>query len=123
MTRKLCSLLISSFAVLLLMGAGVEEDSAALVDESGSESVQTAAARVGAEEQAEPASAVSGECVVPGRGGGPHFNSGWSACFHRCGKDLPGRYDLCGVGSHVQMSGLHNSEQVGRRNAYSDGTQ
>ena len=37
MTRKLCSLLISSFAVLLLMGAGVEEDSAALVDESGSE--------------------------------------------------------------------------------------
>ena len=60
MTRKLCSLLISSFAVLLLMGAGVEEDSAALVDESGSESVQTAAARVGAEEQAEPASAVSG---------------------------------------------------------------
>ena len=64
MTRKLCSLLISSFAVLLLMGAGVEEDSAALVDESGSESVQTAAARVGAEEQAEPASAVSGESVL-----------------------------------------------------------
>ena len=62
MTRKLCSLLISSFAVLLLMGAGVEEDSAALVDESGSESVQTA--RVGAEEQAEPASAVSGESVL-----------------------------------------------------------
>ncbi len=60
----LCSLLISSFAVLLLMGAGVEEDSAALVDESGSESVQTAAARVGAEEQAEPASAVSGESVL-----------------------------------------------------------
>ena len=48
MTRKLCSLLISSFAVLLLMGAGVEEDSAALVDESGSE----------------PASAVSGESVL-----------------------------------------------------------
>ena len=64
MTRKLCSLLISSFAVLLLMGAGVEEDSAALVDESGSESVQTAAARVGAEEQAEPASAVAGESVL-----------------------------------------------------------
>ena len=64
MTRKLCSLLISSFAVLLLMGAGVEEDSAALVDESGSESVQTAAARVGAEEQAEPESAVSGESVL-----------------------------------------------------------
>ena len=64
MTRKLCSLLISSFAVLLLMGAGVEEDSAALVDESGSESVQTAAARVGTEEQAEPASAVSGESVL-----------------------------------------------------------
>ena len=64
MTRKLCSLLISSFAVLLLMGAGVEEDSVALVDESGSESVQTAAARVGAEEQAEPASAVSGESVL-----------------------------------------------------------
>lgn len=64
MTRKLCSLLISSFAVLLLMGAGVEEDSAALVDESGSESMQTAAARVGAEEQAEPASAVSGESVL-----------------------------------------------------------
>ena len=64
MTRKLCSLLISSFAVLLLMGAGVEEDSAALVDENGSESVQTAAARVGAEEQAEPASAVSGESVL-----------------------------------------------------------
>ncbi len=64
MTRKLCSLLISSFAVLLLMGAGVEEDSAALVDESGSESVQTAAARVGAEEQAEPASAVPGESVL-----------------------------------------------------------
>ena len=64
MTRKLCSLLISFFAVLLLMGAGVEEDSAALVDESGSESVQTAAARVGAEEQAEPASAVSGESVL-----------------------------------------------------------
>ena len=64
MTRKLCSLLISSFAVLLLMGAGVEEDSAALVDESGSESVQTAAALVGAEEQAEPASAVSGESVL-----------------------------------------------------------
>lgn len=64
MTRKLCSLLISSFAVLLLMGAGVEEDSAALVDENGSESVQTAAARVGTEEQAEPASAVSGESVL-----------------------------------------------------------
>lgn len=64
MTRKLCSLLISSFAVLLLMGAGVEEDSAALVDENGSESVQTAAARVGTEEQAEPASAVSGEGVL-----------------------------------------------------------
>ena len=42
----------------------MEEDSAALVDESGSESVQTAAARVGAEEQAEPASAVSGESVL-----------------------------------------------------------
>ncbi len=64
MTRKLCSLLISSFAVLLLMGAGVEEDSAALVDENGSESVQTAAARVGTEEQAEPASAVSVESVL-----------------------------------------------------------
>ena len=64
MTRKLCSLLISSFAVLLLMGAGVEEDSAALVDESGSEAVQTAAAQVETEEQAEPASAVSGESVL-----------------------------------------------------------
>ena len=60
MTRKLCSLLISSFAVLLLMGAGVEEDSAALVDESGSEAVQTAAAQVETEEQAEPVAAVSG---------------------------------------------------------------
>ena len=64
MTRKLCSLLISSFAVLLLMGAGVEEDSAALVDESGSEAVQTAATQVETEEQAEPASAVSGESVL-----------------------------------------------------------
>ena len=64
MTRKLCSLLISSFAVLLLMGAGVEEDSAALVDESGSEAVQTAAAQVETEEQAEPASAVSGKSVL-----------------------------------------------------------
>ena len=64
MTRKLCSLLISSFAVLLLMGAGVEEDSAALVDESGSEAVQTAAAQVETEEQAEPVAAVSGESVL-----------------------------------------------------------
>ena len=64
MTRKLCSLLISSFAVLLLMGAGVEEDSAALVDESGSEAVQTAAAQVETEEQAEPVTAVSGESVL-----------------------------------------------------------
>lgn len=64
MTRKLCSLLISSFAVLLLMGAGVEEDSAALVDESGSEAVQTAATQVETEEQAEPVAAVSGESVL-----------------------------------------------------------
>ena len=64
MTRKLCSLLISSFAVLLLMGAGVEEDSVALVDESGSEAVQTAATQVETEEQAEPVAAVSGESVL-----------------------------------------------------------
>ena len=64
MTRKLCSLLISSFAVLLLMGAGVEEDSAALTDESGSEAVQTAAAQAETEERAEPVSAVSGESVL-----------------------------------------------------------
>lgn len=64
MTRKLCSLLISSFAVLLLMGAGVEEDSAALVDESGSEAVQTAATQVETEEQAEPVAAISGESVL-----------------------------------------------------------
>ena len=64
MTRKLCSLLISSFAVLLLMGAGMEEDSAALVDESGSEAVQTAAAQVETEEQAEPVAAVSGESAL-----------------------------------------------------------
>ena len=42
----------------------MEEDSAALVDESGSEAVQTAAAQVETEEQAEPASAVSGESVL-----------------------------------------------------------
>ena len=64
MTRKLCSLLISSFAVLLLMGAGVEEDSAALVDESGSEAVQTTATQVETEEQAEPVAAISGESVL-----------------------------------------------------------
>lgn len=33
MTRKLFSLLLSSFAVVLLMGAGVEQESAALVEE------------------------------------------------------------------------------------------
>ena len=35
MTRKLFSLLMSSFALLLLMGAGVEEDSAVLMEEDG----------------------------------------------------------------------------------------
>lgn len=64
MTRKLCSLLVSSFAVLLLMGAGVEEDSAVLVDESGSEAAQTAAVRTEPEKQAAPVAAVSGVSVL-----------------------------------------------------------
>lgn len=34
MTRKLFSLTLSAFALLLLMGAGVEQSSAALVSES-----------------------------------------------------------------------------------------
>ena len=42
MTRKLFSLLMSSFALVLLMGAGVEQDSAALVTEDEAEHTQPA---------------------------------------------------------------------------------
>ena len=73
MTRKLCSLLISSFAVLLLMGAGVEEDSAALVDESVSEAVQTAGRPGGDGGTGRAVAAVSGESVLSQvEEGGPH---------------------------------------------------
>ena len=64
MTRKLFSLLIGSFAVVLLMGAGVEQDPAVLMDESAAESVQAATAQVETEEQAEPAAAAAGESAV-----------------------------------------------------------
>ena len=45
MARKLFSLLISSFAVVLLMGAGVEQEPAVLLEEDGAVSTQTAAAQ------------------------------------------------------------------------------
>lgn len=64
MTRKLFSLLISSFAVVLLMGAGVEQDPAVLMDESVSESDQTVSAQVQVEEQAQPVAASAGESAL-----------------------------------------------------------
>ena len=65
MTRKLCSLPDQLLCRASSHGAGVEEDSAALVDESGSEAVQTAAAQVETEEQAEPASLCPGRVCCP----------------------------------------------------------
>ena len=62
MTRKLFSLLMSSFALVLLMGAGVEQDSAALVTEDEAEHTQPAVPAT--EEQAEPVPAVAGESVL-----------------------------------------------------------
>ena len=64
MTRKLFSLMMSSFALLLLMGAGVEQDPAALVNEDGTgaqqtASVQTAAGQPAADSAAAEESALS----------------------------------------------------------------
>ena len=60
MTRKLFSLLISSFALLLLMGAGVEPDAAVLVDEDKEQTADTAVSV----EQPEPVPAVAGESLM-----------------------------------------------------------
>ena len=65
MARKLFSLLISSFAVVLLMGGGVEQEPAVLLEEDGAVSTQTAAAQEPVpEEPAEPVPAVAGESVL-----------------------------------------------------------
>lgn len=64
MTRKLFSLLMSSFALLLLMGAGVEEDSAVLMEEDGAEATQTTATQPQTPVQADPVPAVAGESVL-----------------------------------------------------------
>lgn len=64
MTRKLFSLLMSSFALILLMGAGVEQEPAVLADEDGAETVQAAAPQTAAEVQAAPVAAEAGESVL-----------------------------------------------------------
>ena len=46
MTRKLFSLTLSAFALLLLMGAGVEQSSAALVSESDGTAAEAAVRQV-----------------------------------------------------------------------------
>ncbi len=63
MTRKLFSLLMSSVALVLLMGAGVEQEPAVSTDET--EAAQTAAVSArAAQVQAEPVSAAAGESVL-----------------------------------------------------------
>lgn len=63
MTRKLFSLLMSSVAVVLLMGAGVEQDSSVLVSEDEEETAQ-AAIQMAAQVQAEPVPAAAGASVL-----------------------------------------------------------
>ena len=53
MTRKLFSLTLSAFALLLLMGAGVEQSSAALVSESDGTAAEAAVRQVDAEQDQE----------------------------------------------------------------------
>ena len=60
MTRKLFSLLISSFALILLMGAGVEQEPAVLVEDDQVQAAQTA----DLQEEAEPVPAVAGESAL-----------------------------------------------------------
>lgn len=65
MTRKLFSLTLSAFALLLLMGAGVEQSSAALVSESDGMAHEAAVRQVDMEQdqeadRAEPVPAVAG---------------------------------------------------------------
>lgn len=69
MTRKLFSLTLSAFALLLLMGAGVEQSSAALVSESDGTAAEAAVRQVDAEQdqeadRAEPVPAVAGGSVL-----------------------------------------------------------
>jgi len=63
MTRKLFSLTLSAFALLLLMGAGVEQSSAALVSKSNGTAAEAAVRQADAEQdqeadRAEPVPAV-----------------------------------------------------------------
>lgn len=69
MTRKLFSLTLSAFALLLLMGAGVEQSSAALVPESDGAAAEAAVHQVDTEQdqeadRAEPVPAVAGGSVL-----------------------------------------------------------
>ena len=69
MTRKLFSLTLSAFALLLLMGAGVEQSSAALVSKSNGTAAEAAVRQADAEQdqeadRAEPVPAVAGGSVL-----------------------------------------------------------
>ena len=63
MTRKLFSLLMSSVALVLLMGAGVEQGTPVLTEEDGEEAPQ-AAIQTSAEVRAEPVPAAAGASVL-----------------------------------------------------------
>ena len=74
MTRKLFSLTLSAFALLLLMGAGVEQSSAALVSKSNGTAAEAAVRQADAEQdqeadRAEPVPAVAGGSVLTQRSG------------------------------------------------------